>query len=111
MHGFDYAAAWFNSDMIAEFPEYPYPLFPCEKDLKNKEKKLSFIKDIMIGTKEGSLLTISDRAVNFYKEAEEYIPEYIEYMYDQCKTLHNGFYVLDEDLKPTCKVIDFVVDM
>jgi hypothetical protein len=72
MHGFDYAAAWFNSDMISEFPDYPYAFLPCEKDLKDKENKLGLIKDVMIGTNEGSLMTISDRCKNFYAEAEQY---------------------------------------
>ena len=70
--GYDYAAAWFYSDMLSEFPDYTHALFPCVKDLKNKENKLGLVKDIMIGTAEGSLLTISDKAVNFYKECEEY---------------------------------------
>lgn len=70
--GYDYAAAWFASDIISEFPDYEYSLFPCTKDLKDKENKLGLIKDIMIGTADGSLLSISDRAVNFYKECNEY---------------------------------------
>lgn len=67
-HGYDYAAAWFLSDVTYEFPDYPYSLFPCEKDLKDKENKLSLIKDIMIG----NLMLISDKCINFYTECEQY---------------------------------------
>ena len=67
-HGYDYAAAWFKSDIMFEYPDYPYALFPCEKDLKDKENKLNLIKDIMLK----DLIFISDRAVNFYKECEQY---------------------------------------
>lgn len=71
-HGYDYAAAWFVSDITSEFEDYPYTLLPCEKDLKDKENKLSLIKDIIIGTPDGSLMTVSDRCVNFYTEMEQY---------------------------------------
>lgn len=67
-HGYDYAAAWFKSDIMFEFPDYPYPLFPCEKDLKDKENKLNLIKDIMLK----GLIHISDRCKNFYIECEQY---------------------------------------
>lgn len=68
VHGYDYAAAWFISDVHHEFPDYPYALFPCEKDLKDKEAKLNLIKDIMLK----GLMIISDRCVNFYTECEQY---------------------------------------
>jgi len=42
---YDYAATWFQVEVQGEFDEN---IFPCQKDLKNKEAKLSVIKDIMI---------------------------------------------------------------
>jgi len=65
---YDYAAQWFASEVSFEYPDYPYPLFPCEKDIKNKEAKLSLIKDIMLK----GLLTISDRCEKFYWEMDNY---------------------------------------
>jgi hypothetical protein len=65
---YDYAAAWFASEVAYEYPEYPFGLFPCEKDIKNKETKLSMIKDIMLN----DLIVISDRCVKFYWECDRY---------------------------------------
>ena len=42
---YDYAEKWFQVEIAGEFDE---AIFPCEKDLKNKEAKLSVIKDTMI---------------------------------------------------------------
>jgi hypothetical protein len=65
---YDYAAAWFASEVSYEYPDYPYGLFPCHKDIKNKETKLSLIKDILLG----NLVTISDRCEKFYWEMDNY---------------------------------------
>lgn len=65
---YDYAAAWFASDIVSSFPDYPHALFPCEKDLKNKETKLSMIKDMLLK----GVVTISTRCKSFYKEMDEY---------------------------------------
>ena len=45
---YDYAATWFMNE--AQSPQYveDIVLIPCTKDLKNKETKLSLIKDILI---------------------------------------------------------------
>jgi len=42
---YDYAAAWFRVEISNEFNE---AVMPCEKDLKNKENKLSLIKDALL---------------------------------------------------------------
>lgn len=65
---YDYAAAWFASEIAYEYPDYPHALFPCEKDLKNKESKLSLIKDIILA----GLLTISDKCEKTYWELDNY---------------------------------------
>lgn len=65
---YDYAAAWFASDIISQFEDYPHALFPCEKDLKNKETKLGMMKDMLLK----GVITFSDRAKNTYKEMNEY---------------------------------------
>lgn len=68
MDCYDYAAAWFASEVAYEYPEYPHAFFQCEKDLKNKENKLSLIKDILLG----NLMSISDRAAKFFWEMDNY---------------------------------------
>lgn len=68
MDCYDYAAAWFASEVAYEYPDYPHAFFPCEKDVKNKETKLSLIKDAMLA----GLITISDRCEKFYWEVDNY---------------------------------------
>jgi hypothetical protein len=68
MDCYDYAAAWFASEVAYEYPDYPHSLFPCEKDLKNKETKLSLIKDILLK----DIMTFSDRVINGYHEMDNY---------------------------------------
>lgn len=65
---YDNAAAWFASEVSFEYPDYPHALFPCEKDLKNKEAKISLIKDILLA----DLMTFSDRVVKGYWEMDNY---------------------------------------
>lgn len=65
---YDHAAQWFHSDIVDQFADYPHALFPCEKDIKNKEAKLNLIKD-MLNT---GLITFSDRCGTMYKEMDEY---------------------------------------
>jgi hypothetical protein len=61
---YDYAATWFMNE--AQSPEYidDISLIPCTKDLKNKENKLSLIKDILL---KPSFFFMSERCVQ--KEA------------------------------------------
>jgi len=65
---YDYAAAWFASEIAYEYPDYPHALFPCQKDMKNKEVKLSLMKDILLN----GLFTFSDRCVKSFWEWENY---------------------------------------
>lgn len=65
---YDYAAAWFASEVAYEYPDYPHALFPCEKDLKNKEAKISLIKDILLN----NLMTFSDRVEKGYWEMDNF---------------------------------------
>jgi hypothetical protein len=65
---YDYAAAWFASEIAYEYPDYPHALFPCEKDLKNKENKLSLIKDALLA----GLITFSDKCEKTYWEFDNY---------------------------------------
>lgn len=62
---YDYAEKWFQVEIAHEFDE---SIFPCEKDLKNKEAKLSVIKDIMLG---GRFLA-SDRCDKSFWELQIY---------------------------------------
>jgi hypothetical protein len=68
MDCYDYGAAWFASEVAYEYPDYPHAFFPCEKDIKKKESKLSLIKDTLLA----GLITVSDRCEKFYWEADNY---------------------------------------
>ncbi len=68
MDCYDYGAAWFASEVAYEYPDYPHAFFPCEKDIRKKESKLSLIKDTLLA----NLITISDRCEKFYWEADNY---------------------------------------
>jgi hypothetical protein len=65
---YDHAAAWFASEISSEYPDYPHPLFPCQKDLKNKEAKLSLIKDLL----NKDLMIFSDRVEKGFWEMDNY---------------------------------------
>lgn len=70
---YDYAATWFMNE--AQSPEYieDISLIPCTKDLKNKENKLSLIKDILL---KPSFFFMSEKCVNkdlgLFWEMEKY---------------------------------------
>jgi hypothetical protein len=66
---YDHAATWFFSELTATLPDFPINFIKCEKDLNNKEPKLSMIKDMML-TK---VFTMTDRCVKLYWEMENYI--------------------------------------
>lgn len=68
MMTFDYAAQWFHSELMAEFPDFEIPIFPCVKDLKNKENKLSLMKDMLLG----GFFYLTDKAVNTFTEMDNY---------------------------------------
>lgn len=64
---YDHAATWFYNEVMAHYDDAA--LTPCTKDVKKKEAKLSFIKDILL---EPDLMLISDRCQNFIKEMSTY---------------------------------------
>lgn len=66
---YDHAATWFFSELTATLPDFPVNFIKCEKDLNNKEAKLSMIKD-MILTK---VFTMTDRCEKLYWEMENYV--------------------------------------
>jgi hypothetical protein len=65
---YDHAATWFFSELVGTMPDFPINFIKCEKDLNNKEAKLSMIKD-MILTK---VFTMTDKCVKLYWEMENY---------------------------------------
>jgi len=62
---YDYAAAWFRVEISNEFDEQ---VMPCEKDLKNKENKLSTIKDALLR----GYMYLSSHCVKTYWEMSNY---------------------------------------
>lgn len=64
---YDYAATWFANEVQAQFSE-DINVHPCQKDLKNKENKLSLIKDMLVR----GFLVMSDRCEKLYWEMEKY---------------------------------------
>jgi hypothetical protein len=64
---YDYAATWFMNEVQSQYSE-EINVHPCQKDLKNKENKLSLIKDMLL---KGFLL-MSDRCEKLYWEMEKY---------------------------------------
>ena len=64
---YDYAATWFMNEVQAQYSE-ELNVFPCQKDLKNKETKLSLIKDMLVK----GFLVISDKCNKLYWEMEKY---------------------------------------
>lgn len=104
MDCYDHAAAWFASEVSFEYPDYPHALVPCTKDLKNKEAKLSLIKDAL--NKE--VLTMSDRCLKLYWEMENYriddngkIPKENDHAIDCLRYMLNlASYYTVEDARP-----------
>jgi len=97
---YDHAAAWFENEVNNA---YDIALIPCEKDLKNKDKKISMIKDYMLS--EG--IEVSDKCTNFVSEIENYctnkhgkIPKENDHLIDNLRYILNlaGY---DFDSKPT----------
>jgi hypothetical protein len=64
---YDYAATWFWNEYQTN---YDFGLFlnKCEKDLKNKENKLSLIKDMLIG----NYFQMTDKCIKLYWEMSKY---------------------------------------
>jgi hypothetical protein len=107
MDCYDHAAAWFASEVSFEYPDYPHALLPCTKDLKNKDAKLSLIKD----TLNKEVFTMTDRCLKLYWEMENYkiddngkIPKENDHAIDCLRYMLNlaNYYTI-EDARP----IDF----
>lgn len=62
---YDYAAAWFSNEIVHEYGE---AMIPCTKDVKDKENKLSSIKDFFLA----DLILVSDKCKKFVWEARNY---------------------------------------
>jgi hypothetical protein len=106
---YDYAATWFANEAMS--PEYvdQISLFPCVKDLKNKENKLSLIKEILL--KDG-LFAMSERCIQkdsgLYWEMEKYatddkgkIPKENDHAIDAFRyALNSANYYSVEDAEP-----------
>ena len=67
-HGvYDYAATWFLNEYQTNY-DFGMFLNPCSKDLKNKENKLSLIKDMLLG----DFLVMTDKCKKLFWEMKKY---------------------------------------
>lgn len=95
---YDYAATWFMNE--AQSPQYidDIVLLPCTKDLKNKENKLSLIKDILL---KPQAFYMSERCVDedkgLFWEMERYatddkgkIPKENDHAIDTLRYIYNA---------------------
>lgn len=97
---YDYAEKWFQVEIAGEFDE---AVHPCEKDLKNKEAKLSVIKDAMLY---GRFLA-SERCVKSFWELEIYrkdekgmIPKKNDHNIDNLRYILNANYYISVPNEP-----------
>jgi hypothetical protein len=103
---YDYAATWFANEV--QTPEYidMLTLTPCTKDLKNKENKLSLIKEILL---KGGMFYMSERCIQddsgLYWEMEKYatddngrIPKEDDHAIDTLRYILNSasFYSMED---------------
>lgn len=86
---YDYAAAWFANEIIYEFED---AMIPCTKDLKDKENKLSAIKDFFLA----DLILISDKCRwmvwelrNYATNEDNKIPKKNDHLIDCLRYLFN----------------------
>lgn len=98
---YDYAAAWFQNEIAMEFDE---AIMPCTKDLKNKEMKLSLIKQLLVE----ELVVISDRCTYMWWEMRNYrkddngrIPKEDDHLLDNFRYILNAanYYSIPERLR------------
>jgi hypothetical protein len=91
---YDYAAAWFANEVTQEFRNDPWfrGMVPCHKDIKDKEVKLSSIKDFITA----GLFLISDRCPKLVWEMRNYatdedgkIPKKNDHLIDCVRYLFN----------------------
>jgi len=97
---YDNAAAWFANE-VADY--YGKALMPCDKDLKNKENKLSLIKDLLIYDK----MFISENCkkmiwemTNYRKDENGKIPKKDDHLID---ALRYGLNAAHYDFNPNDK--------
>lgn len=64
---YDYAATWFMNEVQGQYAD-ELNVHPCQKDLKNKENKLSLIKDMLLK----GFFILSDRCEKTFWEMEKY---------------------------------------
>ena len=64
---YDYAATWFMNEVQDHYSDQ-ISVHPCQKDLKNKENKLSLIKDMMLK----GFFIMSDRCEKLFWEMNKY---------------------------------------
>ena len=91
---YDNAAAWFANEILSE---YGVTLTPCTKDLKNKEPRLSTIKDMLLTN--GRAFEISEDApklswemTNYHKDKNGKIPKTDDHNIDNLRYLLNSMY-------------------
>jgi hypothetical protein len=93
-HGvYDYAATWFLNEYQTNYEIEGLFLHPCEKDLKNKENKLSLIKDMILG----GFWEATDRCVKLWWEMTKYstdehgrIPKKNDHLIDNSRYILNA---------------------
>lgn len=97
---YDHAEKWFQVEIAGEFDE---AIFPCEKDLKNKEAKLSVIKDTMIYDR----FLVSDKCpktlweLQLYKKDEKgMIPKENDHNIDNLRYILNANYYVSVPHEP-----------
>jgi len=92
-HGsYDYAATWFLNEYQTNY-DFDLFLHPCQKDLKNKENKLSLIKDMLLG----GFYEMTDRCVKLFWEMQKYstdengrIPKKNDHLIDNSRYILNA---------------------
>jgi hypothetical protein len=104
---YDHAASWFFSELTGTMPDFPINFIKCEKDLNNKEAKLSMIKDMML-TK---VFTMTDRCIKLYWEMENYkrkdnglIPKENDHLCDALRYLLN---LASYEFTPQARPVNF----
>lgn len=95
---YDHAAAWFYNEVVDQFDE---AMTPCTKDMKDKENKLSLIKDMLLNRK----LFISKRCLwllwemsHYRKDDKGKIPKENDHLIDCLRYFLNAVQYSVEDL-------------
>lgn len=89
---YDYAEKWFQVEIAGEFDE---AINPCEKDMKNKEAKLSVVKDAMLYNrfKASTRCEKSFWELQLYKKDEKgMIPKKNDHNIDNLRYILNAAY-------------------